>query len=104
MQKGHDMGWPLGKPRKGHVNKDGSAPAKWGKKTAKIIQVPAAELDAPRRKRGRPRKGEEVGGPKWHTKLTNKGIDKCPACEFPEAYGGYCPECGHMEKIGVGKW
>ena len=33
---------------------------------------------------------------KWETKLSHPtySIEACPQCEFPEAEGGYCPECG----------
>lgn len=35
---------------------------------------------------------------KYGTKLVHPGIDivydHCPACDFPEAEGGYCPDCG----------
>ena len=115
------MGWPKGMPRKEHVNKDGSSHAKWGKKTARkpkfTVSHPAQTefrvlgpttsageeaarnaLAAVRRRRGRPRKGEETG-PRWTTKLSNKGFDPCPNCQFPEAYGGYCPECNWTEAI-----
>lgn len=35
---------------------------------------------------------------RWTTKLAHPGwalaADQCPNCGFPEAEGGYCPECG----------
>ena len=97
------MGWPKGMPRKGHVNKDGSGHARWGSKTAKIVKVPAETLDAAPRRRGRPRKGEEVNTERWDTKLSNKGQEPCPNCGFPEAYGGYCNECGWMAPMKYGR-
>lgn len=87
-------------PRKNHVNKDGSTHARWGKRTAKITQVESSLLDAPRR-RGRPKKGEESTEKRWTTKLVNKGTEKCPRCDFPEAYGGYCDECGWSAPVVV---
>lgn len=34
-------------------------------------------------------------GKKWNTKLVHPTmvIEPCPACGFPEADAGYCPEC-----------
>lgn len=113
------MGWPKGMPRKGHINKNGTTHAKWGKKAARSsfkVSHPAQTeyrvlgpttsasdaaardaIDAAKKRRGRPPK--DPNQKKWDTKLTNKGLDKCPKCEFPEAYGGYCPECGWMEPL-----
>jgi hypothetical protein len=33
---------------------------------------------------------------KWTTKLVHPtySIEPCPNCDFPEADGGYCPDCG----------
>lgn len=33
--------------------------------------------------------------PKWRTRLSHPTsvVEPCPACGFPEADGGYCPEC-----------
>lgn len=35
---------------------------------------------------------------KWNTRLVHPTYqivgDECPNCDFPEAEGGYCPECG----------
>jgi methionyl-tRNA synthetase len=33
---------------------------------------------------------------KFETKLAHPTyvIEECPSCGFPEADGGYCPECG----------
>lgn len=77
------MGWPKGKPRKGYVKK--------------AVPVRAAKPQT---------------GPDWKTWKTllvhkNGPWPKalfCPQCEFPEADGGYCPACGWMRKIGIGKW
>jgi hypothetical protein len=35
----------------------------------------------------------------WATKLVHPtySIEPCPNCDFPEADGGYCPECGWTE-------
>ncbi len=76
---------------------------RWGSLTAARKAVAEMQGDAPKR-RGRPPK--DPNRKKWTTKLSNKGLDKCPACDFPEAYGGYCPECGWMEPLVVDgkKW
>lgn len=35
---------------------------------------------------------------RWDVKLAHPGwallADQCPNCKFPEAEGGYCPNCG----------
>jgi len=33
---------------------------------------------------------------KWGTRLSHPtfSVETCPNCAFPEADGGYCPECG----------
>lgn len=74
---------------------------RWGSLAAArkaVLGVDAAK----KKRRGRPPK--DPNRKVWTTKLTNKGVELCPNCGFPEAYGGYCDECGWMEKIGVGKW
>jgi len=104
------MGWPKGKPRKGHVSADGQPHRKWGSLVAARKAVKAeknltklmAKVEDNKKKRGRPPK--DPNRKTWNTKLSNKGLDPCPQCDFPEAYGGYCPECGWMERIGIGKW
>jgi len=68
-------------------------PKKWGSLEA----ARKAVLGKEKRKRGRPPK--DPNRKVWNTKLTNKGLDPCPNCGFPEAYGGYCEECGWMEKV-----
>lgn len=43
--------------------------------------------------------------PKRKAKYTAKrvhphySIEQCPACDFPESDGGYCPDCGWMRPI-----
>lgn len=109
------MGWPKGKPRKGHVNKDGTAHATWGQVVKRYGSPKAAgeafqrarirkmlAEDKPKR-RGRPRKDGGEPDKKWNTKLTNKGLEKCPRCDFPEAYGGFCNECGWTAPMKYGR-
>lgn len=37
-------------------------------------------------------------GPKWNVPLQHPqySIESCPNCEYPEAYQGYCPNCGWL--------
>lgn len=96
------MGWKKGVPRKGHVNKDGTKHASWGKRVHPFRGRPAAKVNPePLKKRGRKPKFPDEK--KWTTKLTNKGYDPCPRCGFPEAYGGYCDECGWMLPVRYGR-
>lgn len=43
---------------------------------------------------------------RWHTRLTHPSYrvlyDACPKCGFPEAEGGYCPECGWTLPVKTG--
>lgn len=103
------MGWPKGMPRKGHVNKDGTTHARKGAKVVpqvrvgrkvSIVQVDASALD-------NDGNDETWFKPGWKALLVHKNgpwTTLCPRCGFPEAEGGYCPACGWMEPIGVGKW
>jgi hypothetical protein len=52
----------------------------------------AAEEKAPTRKRKT-----------WSVPLAHPTyvIDPCPNCDYPEADGGYCPECGWSRPLRV---
>lgn len=41
---------------------------------------------------------------KYTTPLTHPqySIEQCPNCEFPEADGGYCPDCGWSKPVVYG--
>ena len=102
------MGWPKGKPRKGHVNKDGSAHAHWGTRvkgepirvkliarSTEVREVIISEVPV-----GRP----ETWGAKYSqsgragTAVTNP----CPKCGYAYADGGFCPECRWSRPVKVG--
>lgn len=106
------MAWPKGMPRRGHVNKNGTTHAKWGSKvrtpvsqgtvTSKsagitIRKVSADLLDAPSVK--------EPRGQAWTAHLSHPtwSIEKCPKCGFPEAEGGFCPNCHWTAPIKTGR-
>ena len=83
------MGWPKGKPRKGHINANGTAHAAKGvrltmaRSTRKVkppIPVPTIAADAP--------------PPEIHGYSGTAITQPCPICLFAYADGGYCPECG----------
>jgi hypothetical protein len=82
------MGWPKGKPRKGHVKQDGTPHAKKGER---IVMV---------RKDPEPYKQTTKPVSEGMVAKTIKGItgqpvvEPCPNCGFAYADGGYCPECG----------
>lgn len=90
------MPWPKGKPRIGHVNKDGSAHAKKGEKLAprvtkpdklpriRVITEPDPEVMTIKKDK-KPIHGDRVG---------RAVVEPCPNCSFAYADGGYCPECG----------
>jgi hypothetical protein len=78
------MAWPKGKPRKGYIK-------------ATSTREPT------RGTRGRKPKFENDWiKPEWKSLLVHKNgpwTSLCPACEFPEADGGYCPACGWTTPI-----
>lgn len=119
------MGWPKGKPRKGHVNKDGTTHAPRGSrlKASKTLTSRTTNgTPKPKAQRAlgqvalRPAKAGEAYPegikpwdvkPEWKSLLVHKNgpwTEFCPECGFPEADGGYCPACGWHKSIGVGKW
>lgn len=112
------MPWPKGKPRKGHVNADGTPHAKWGSKvnepvvrkprvtkTVRIRKVSAEVFDG----------GVDVNHPEvgreYSTDVTfnqggrpNRSItERCPnpKCQYSYADGGYCPKCGWTAPVKI---
>lgn len=72
------MAWPKGKPRKGHVNKDGSTHKFRGNASAYAVADPAS-----------------VDGPSlWGAVGTGAISEPCPNCGYAYADGGWCGECG----------
>lgn len=57
----------------------------------KVREASREEVAKP--KRGRPPKTAVRG---WNVPLAHPSysIEQCPNCEFPEADGGYCENCG----------
>jgi hypothetical protein len=47
----------------------------------------------------------DVGAPKPPRRYSTRRVhptytvEICPVCDFPEADGGYCPECGWMQPV-----
>lgn len=123
------MPWPRGKPRKGHIKKDGSAHGRLGRKPKDVLEqerktkaVITIDLRSGEtttvlsqrkvvhgRKSGRVNVASSATSAsptvttgsvsrrrKFGTQLVHPQyiIEACPNCEFPEADGGYCPDCG----------
>lgn len=111
------MAWPKGKPRKGHVNKDGKPHAPRGSLKA------SKETQRPSRATGTTTSGVSRSGPRHTGQATASSgklvsgqtassvtleaatptihgasfrpiIEPCPKCSFAYADGGYCPSCG----------
>lgn len=94
------MGWPKGKPRKGHVNKDGSAHKAKGEKLAADLHIQVVTKPKPEHRVQVIHKPAPV---MRVSKVTDKAdtprtgrpiIEPCPNCSFAYADGGYCPSCG----------
>ena len=96
------MGWPKGKPRKGHVNKDGKKHAERGERLRAIRENPERyKAIRAEPKVDRIQKAVAVVYPAIATaSVVIKGatgrpvIEPCPTCGFAYADGGYCEECG----------
>lgn len=105
------MGWPKGMPRKGHVNKDGTAHRKKGEKLATELRVRAV-TKTPDRLQVVTKPDPSVPtvqkfkktyvGKQWAT------IAPCPDCGAPDAFAfcencgwyQYDPTCPHCKKVG----
>lgn len=86
------MGWPKGKPRRGHVNKDGTPHRKRLPASAYATVSPYLEAD--------PTGSSEY--PALHGATGTGPISEvCPKCGYAYADGGYCPDCGWMRPITV---
>jgi hypothetical protein len=57
------------------------------------------------KQRGRPAKADAPSRPRFSTPLAHPSysIEPCPNCRFPEADGGYCPECGWSLPVRLGR-
>lgn len=106
------MGWPKGKPRKGHINKDGT-PHK-----AKGAYLDVQDVHDNVRTDAVPIVSREISvdaavSPKWssshyegsiHGQVGNSAITAvCPKCGYAYADGGHCPiengGCGWTQPI-----
>lgn len=79
------MGWPKGKPRKGHVNKDGTLHKPFG---AGAYPNPVADPT-----------GADDGPTLWGVVGSGPISEPCPKCGYAYADGGYCKECGWMKAV-----
>ena len=120
------MPWPKGKPRKGHINADGTPHAKKGAKFVvssvaqtdfRVIQpvVGSTEkarkaLDGVRIRRISPdaldmTPAPSVKNPDIKGLGTRPCIEQCPnpKCGYAYADGGYCEECGWTRPVVMGR-
>jgi hypothetical protein len=93
------VGWPKGKPRKGHINKDGTAHARKGEKLARELQSEVRVRKVTPDPEGysgitvvKPQ-GEVVSKSNLHGVTGRPVIEPCPNCGFAYADGGWCEEC-----------
>lgn len=98
------MPWPKGKPRKGHINKDGKPHSTERKKQDRAQQAdPAfAKLlsDADTAK-----SFTRTEAPVLHGVVGNGAISApCPVCMYAYADGGYCPDCGWSKPIRIDEY
>jgi hypothetical protein len=103
------VGWPKGKPRKGHVNADGTPHSKWGQKQKRTPVAPrtVASKVTIRKVTVDSEQEPSVKTPrekKWTVALRwpqgpHPSADKCPNCDYPEAMAGFCPECKWSQPI-----
>ena len=101
------MPWPRGVPRKGHINKSGQPHARLGRKPIAVLTVERMEetlvykpKSVPMQKKVERVITKDARIKKYGTKLAHPQyvIEVCPNCDFPEADGGYCPDCGWTRK------
>lgn len=99
------MPWPKGKPRKGHVNKDGTAHAAHGAKIKAVRTVKVEPSPVARKKRvvTEPVLIVEKTVKAIHGETTRPIIEPCPNCSFAYADGQFCPSCGWSGPIRVGR-
>lgn len=90
------MGWPKGKPRKGHINKDGKPHAKRGSKQPEWKDlVKEVIIRAPVKREADPATADPAEEPQLHGMVGSGAITEvCPNCQYAYADGGYCPSCG----------
>jgi len=114
------MPWPRGVPRKGHVNKSGEPHGRVGRKPKVVLTLEAMErslipttinfstdADHPQKRTTMKRAVAKPveAGPKKTRKYTTKlahpqySVEPCPNCDFAEADGGHCPECGWTQAL-----
>lgn len=87
------LGWPKGKPRKGHIKKDGTQHAKWGAKRITQIETKPETYKQTEKDRDLAR----IEKPKLHGATGQPVIEPCPNCGYAYADGGYCMECGYTK-------
>jgi len=91
------MGWPKGVPRIGYIRKDGQPAAKRGERKIGVRTEPKPYTQTATEKDVQPKVR------KWSVPLAHPNFqllaDFCPKCQFPEAEGGYCPNCGWHEFV-----
>lgn len=93
------MPWPLGKPRTGHVNRDGTPHKQRSFRISKSI-------DTPKPKTSKVVKPVVVASDKpkvIHGHSSRPAIETCPNCSYAYADGGYCPECGWSAPVVIGR-
>ena len=99
------MPWPKGKPRKGHVNKDGTPHKPKGFTIRKSLDTGTER--AYRKVRTRSQivsSTEKVETASSIHGATNRPIiEPCPNCGYAYGDGGYCPECGWSAPIKPGR-
>jgi hypothetical protein len=106
------MPWPKGKPRKGHINADGTPHARKGDKLRVGVGVEVSRLpvgvdpfkEVPRKRQVEPnvsdvREGTEETVEVWGMTGTRPVTETCPKCRFAYADGGYCENCSWSAPI-----
>jgi hypothetical protein len=117
------MAWPKGMKRKGYVRKDGQPHLKKGARLTMTsskasTSTKVSPRTATRSRRTKPNFAatssqespnsaptERQPRRRFTAKLAHPtySIEQCPNCEFPEADGGYCPECGWSKPVVIGR-
>jgi hypothetical protein len=85
------MPWPKGKPRIGHINKDGSAHKPKGAHNIKVVK-PVAPVYT-QTKTVKPEGLLVEKSPTLWGYGSRPIIEPCPNCNYAYADGGWCPEC-----------
>lgn len=104
------MGWPKGKPRKGHINKDGTPHKARGslldvqdvQKSVGTDDVPTISTEVQVEATVSPVGSSSHYEGDIHGQVGSGAVTAvCPNCGYAYADGGYCPDCGWMKPIRI---